>query len=183
MDTNSPVKDILYEEITEISENTIQLEISKGNSSKIIGKLISKCLPRLEKISQNIDGDFGIFAESLMHYFLTLAIIPSQRKVSQNNIEIDIIIPDLKTLEKNPNDALILFFPKSNDDVFIQDRISDIQKIQPIQQNIWLVMHGNLDLKNRIYQINNDTNSFNKILDDIEEFFSSKKQNKFRIMK
>ena len=44
-------------------------------------------------------------------------------------------------------------------------------------------MNGSVDLENRIYQINKDTNSFNKILDDIKEFFSSKKQNKFKIMK
>ena len=175
MDTDSPVKDILYEEISKISENTIQLEISKGNSSKIITNLISNCLPRIERISQNVEEDYGVFAESLIHYFLKLAIISSQRKVSQENIEVDIVIPDLKTLEKNPNDALIIIFPKSNDNNFIQNRISEIKKIQTIKQNIWVVMHGTVDLENRIYQIKNNRNSFNKILDDIKEFFSSKK--------
>ena len=33
MDTTSPIKDILYQEITNISEDKIQLEISKNNSS------------------------------------------------------------------------------------------------------------------------------------------------------
>jgi len=46
MDTNSPVKDILYQEITNISEDKIKLEISKNNSSKIISQIISNCFLR-----------------------------------------------------------------------------------------------------------------------------------------
>lgn len=181
MDSDSPVKDILYQKLSEISENTIQLEISKNNSSKIISELISKCLPRIKQISHNLDEDYGIFAESLLHYFLTLAVIPSQRKVSKNGVEIDISIPDLKTLDSNPKDVLIIIFPKSSDKNLIQKRISDITQIQPINENIWLVLHRNFEAKNKIYQINN--NSLIKILDDIKEFLSTRKQNKFKIMK
>ena len=43
MDADSPIKDILYQEITNISEDKIQVEISKNNSSKIISQIISKC--------------------------------------------------------------------------------------------------------------------------------------------
>jgi len=72
MNTNSPVKDILYQEIANISEDTIQLEISKNNSSKIISQIISKCTTKIQKISTSIDEDLGNFAEGLMHYLLTV---------------------------------------------------------------------------------------------------------------
>ena len=183
MDTDSPVKDILYEEISKISEKAILLDISKGNSPKIISALISNCILKIEKMNQNIDEYFGILAESLMHYFLTLSIIPSQRKVSYKNIEIDIVIPDLKTLDSNPNDALVILFPKSNDRNVIQKRISEISNIQPNEKNIWIVLHENLNLKNKLYAIDNRKNSFNRILEDVKDFSSSKKQNKFKIMK
>ena len=89
MDTDSPVKDILYQELSEITEKKIQLEISKNNSKNILSEIISNCYPKIEQISHNLDEDLGIFSESLMHYFLTLAIIPSQRKISEKGIEIE----------------------------------------------------------------------------------------------
>ena len=183
MNTNSTVKDILYQEITNISEDTIQLEISKNNSSKIISQIISKCTTKIQKISTSFDEDLGIFAEGLMHYLLTVSLIPSQRKISKNNVEIDIVIPDILTLNSNPKDSLIILFPKSKNENMIKKRISELERIQPIKENIWVVLHHNLHLKNQTYLIRNDDNSLTKILDDINKFYSSRKQSKLKIMK
>jgi len=183
MDVDSPVKDILYQELSNITENKIQLEISKNNSSKIISEIVSKCYTKIQHISLNIDEDLGIFAESLMHYFLTMAIIPSQRKISQKDIEIDIVIPDLRTLLSNPKDSLIIIFPKSRDRELIKKRILGVEKIHAVKENIWLVLCEDLEFKNRTYLIKNGTNSLNKILDDINEFYSSRKQSKLKIIK
>lgn len=180
MDTDSPVKDILYQELENITEKKILSELSKNNSSKIISEIISKCYPKIQEISHDIDEDMGIFAESLMHYLLTLAIIPSQRKISSKEIEIDIVIPDLRTLESNSNDSLIIVFPKSKNKNLVEKRINELEKIHNVKENIWLVLHEGLGFKNKTYLI---TNSLNKILDDINEFYSSRKQNKFKIMK
>ena len=183
MNTNSPVKDILYQEIANISEDTIQLEISKNNSSKIISQIISKCSTKIQKISTSFDEDLGIFAEGLMHYLLTVSLIPSQRKISKNNVEIDIVIPDILTLNSSPKDSLIILFPKSKNENMIKKRISELERIQPIKENIWVVLHHNLQLKNQTYLIQNDDNSLKKILDDINKFYSSRKQSKLKIMK
>ena len=183
MNTNSPVKDILYQEIANISEDAIQLEISKNNSSKIISQIISKCSTKIQKISTSLDEDLGIFAEGLMHYLLTVSLIPSQRKISKNNVEIDIVIPDILTLNSNPKDSLIILFPKSKNENMIKKRISELERIQPIKENIWVVLHHNLQLKNQTYLIQNDDNSLKKILDDINKFYSSRKQSKLKIMK
>ncbi len=183
MNTNSPVKDILYQEIANISDDAIQLEISKNNSSKIISQIISKCTTKIQKISTSLDEDLGIFAEGLMHYLLTVSLIPSQRKISKNNVEIDIVIPDILTLNSSPKDSLIILFPKSKNENLIKKRISELETIQPIKENIWLVLHHYLQLKNQTYFIQNDDNSLNKILNDINKFYSSRKQNKLKIMK
>lgn len=183
MDTVSLVKDILYQELSNITENKIQLAILKNNSSKIISEIISKCLPKIQQISLNIDENLGIFAESLIHYFLTLAIIPSQRKISQKDVEIDIVIPDLRTLLSNPKDSLIIAFPKSNNKDLIKKTILDLEKIHSVKENIWLVLVEDLEFKNKTYLIENGTNSLNKILDDINEFYSSRKQSKLKIIK
>ena len=183
MDTDSPVKDILYQELESITEKKILSELSKNNSSKIILEVISKSFPRIQEISHNIDEDLGILAESLMHYLLTLAMIPGQRKILHQDIEIDIVLPDLKTLLENPKDSIIIYFPKSKDYTSIQKNINVLEKVQHSNENIWVVLNEKLELENKIYLINKDTNSFTKILDDINEFYSSRKQNKFKIMK
>ena len=183
MDTDSPVKDILYQELDNITENKIQIEISKNNSSKIISEIISKCFPKIQQISLNIDEDLGIFAESLMHYFLALAIIPSQRKISQKDVEIDIVIPDLRTLKSNPKDSLIIVFPKSNNKNLIKKRILDLEIIHRVKENIWIVSNEDLEFTNRTYLIKDGKNSFNEILDDINEFYSSRKQSKLKFIK
>jgi hypothetical protein len=183
MDSVSPVKDILYQELSDISENKIQIEISKNNSSKIISEIISKCYPKIQQISLNLDDGFGIFAESLMHYLLTIALVPSQRKISLKNIEIDIVIPDLRTLQSNPKDSLMIVFPKSRNKKLIEKRILDLEKIHTVKENIWIVLHEGLEFKNRTYLIKNGVNSLNKILDDINEFYSSRKQSKLKFIK
>ena len=180
---NNRVSAILYQEITNISEDKIQLEISKNNSSKIISQIISNCSPKIQKISTNINEDLGIFAEGLMHYLLAVSLIPSQRKISKNNIEIDIVIPDILTLNSSPKDSLIILFPKSKNENLIKKRISELETIQPIKENIWVVLDHNLISNNRTYLIQNDDNTLNKILDDINKFYSSRKQNKLKIMK
>lgn len=183
MEKDYSVKDLLYQELAKITEEKIQLDISKGQSSKSIDKIISSCYRKILQIGGNVDENVGIFAESLMHYLLTIALIPSQRKVSQNNVEIDIIIPDLKTLNSNPNDSIIIYFPKVDNDVMIEQGILKLEKIQPAKENIWIVLRADLQRKNRMYHIDNYDGSFAKILDDVTNFLSSRKQSKLKIIK
>ena len=42
----------------------------------------------------------GILATGILHYLLTNALLNSQRKVNYQGMELDIIIPDIRTLEK-----------------------------------------------------------------------------------
>ncbi len=183
MEIDYSVKDLLYQELAKITEEKIQSDISKGQSSKSIEEIISNCYPKILQIVGNVDENTGIFAESFMHYLLTISLIPSQRKVSQNNVKIDIIIPDLKTLNSNPKDSIVIYFPKVANEVMIKRGTLKLEKIQPVKENIWLVLRTDLQMKNRTYHIDNYDGSFTKILDDITEFLSSRKQSKFKIIK
>ncbi|MGI0097165.1 MAG: hypothetical protein ACREAJ_02145 [Nitrosopumilaceae archaeon] len=183
MEIDYSVKDLLYQELSKITEKKIQLDISKGQSSKSIDEIMSNCYPKILQVGGNVDENAGIFAESLMHYLLTIALFPSQRKVSQNNVEIDIIIPDLKILNSNPKDSIVIYFPKVANEVMIKHGILKLEKIQTVKENIWLVLRTDLQMKNRTYHIDNYGESFTKILDGITEFLSSRKQSKFKIIK
>ncbi len=44
------VKDLLYQELAKITEEKIQLDISKGQSSKSIAKIMSSCYPKIYRL-------------------------------------------------------------------------------------------------------------------------------------
>lgn len=182
MESESPVKDVLYRELAKLTEKKIQSEISKNNSSKIINEIISNCYSKILQITGEKDENFGILAESLMHYLMTISLIPSQRKVSVNNIDLDIVIPSLILLKEKPEDSLIIYFPKSGNIEKVNQRITEIKKIAS-RENIWLVLHTDLPVNEKKYLIGNDNDSFNNILEDITKFLSKRKQSKLKILK
>lgn len=182
MSEASPIKDLLYEQINLISEQKIQTEISKNNGVDIIRHIVSNCSPKITRLNGDQHENFEAFAESLMHYLLTNALIPSQRKVTPKNIEIDIVVPDVRTLVSSPKDALIIVFPKTKNVNTILESLERMEAIQPIKENIWLVQKTSLGLQYKTYEIDNAC-SFSNMINDINAFCSSKTQSKFKIFK
>ena len=96
MSENSPIKDALYAEIDRISQDKINELLLKKEFSVIFENVFDKAI---NKINEDIDEDekFGTLAESITHYLFTEMLIPSQRKISYENVELDLVIPN--TLE------------------------------------------------------------------------------------
>jgi hypothetical protein len=178
---STPIKDILYGAINQITEPVILKELSSKNHSKIINKILDRCIPDISKLDGDSFEIFGMFAESMMHYLLTNALIPSQRKIIIKNTEVNIIIPDSRTLDASPKDALVLFFAKTSDHDFIMNHLEKLQKIQSVIENIWIISKSKLGISYKTFEIENK--SFVTILDDINGFLESRKQSKFRIFK
>ena len=65
----------------------------------------------------------GILATGLLHYLLTNALLNSQRKVEYKGLELDIVIPDVRTLEKDAKMTLLILIPKSSDKKIIDEKI------------------------------------------------------------
>jgi len=59
MESDSPVKDVLYQELSKLTEKKILSEIFKNNSSEIISEIISNCFPKICQISGERDENFG----------------------------------------------------------------------------------------------------------------------------
>jgi hypothetical protein len=129
------------------------------------------------------DEAIGILATGLLHFLLTNALLTSQRKVGYQGIEIDIVVPDLKTLEKDHKRALVICIPKSNDIYTINEKLSELQKIQPEEKNIWLVLSEDLGFGYKTYVIGKQNNTFSKIIFDIAKFVNEGGQNKFKILR
>jgi len=182
MSETSQIKEILYEQINSMSEQKIQAEISKNNTANVILHIVNNCYQKILRLYGDEYENFEAFAESLMHYLLTNSLIPSQRKVALKAIEIDIVIPDVRTLVSSPKDALVIFFPKTKNADTILESLKRIETIQQVKENIWLVQKTSLGLQYKTYEIDNGC-SFSNIINDINAFCSPKTQSKFKIFK
>jgi len=102
----NPVKDYLFDYLSKNDEK-IQKLISDQKFSEIIDDVITNCYDKIITLGEK-DESVGILATGLLHFLLTNALLTSQRKIEYNGVEIDIVIPDLKTLEKDPKQSLII---------------------------------------------------------------------------
>ena len=174
----NPIKDILYEIIDDLGEKNIQEDISKGNSSEVIRKIISNSQNKIKELEGTYEVKTAKLLTSLLHYLLSLVLIPSQRKITRNDIDIDIVIPNLKTLETKPSESILICIPEIHE-LSIEHQIKNMEKIQTNKENIWYVTEKQLSQKT--YSIENKTIS--KIIDDVNEFLSTKKTTQFRFFK
>lgn len=177
------IKEILYNSIGKHVQYVVS-DIVQGKSSDLIDAIWEECISELEKIEGTKSEVLGTFAEGLIHYLLTTAIIPSQRKTTFNDTYVDIAIPDTKTLSSSPQDVLIISFPKTNDISTIENRILELLKIQPNKENIWLVLENEPKIETKVYSIRQSSrNSFSNIINDIIHFLTSKKQSKLKLFR
>ena len=179
MEEENPIKKYLFEQIKN-SEQKFQKLFSQEKMNEVIDNILDVCYDKASE--ENKDENIGILATGIMHYMLTNAMITSQRKVEFDGIQIDIVIPDLKTLEKDPKKSLIICVPDTSDREKIKAKIEDLEKIQQEKQNIWLVASKDLGFENKTYEIKK-RGSFSNIIFDIARFVNIQGNNKFKILK
>jgi len=180
-DDTKPVKDYLFDYLAKSDENIQKLIIDK-KFSEIIEDVITNCYDKIITIGKK-DESVGVLATGLLHFLLTNALLTSQRKIEYKGTEVDIVIPDLKTLEKDPKQTLIICIPKTSDKKKIEQKLSDLHKIQPEKQNVWLVLSQELDFENKTYILQKEVQTFSKIIFDIAQFVNVQGQNKFKILR
>jgi len=178
---SNQIKDYLFDYLSK-SDKKIQKLISDEKFSEIIDDVIANCFDKIIALGEK-DESIGVFATGLLHFLLTNALLPSQRKIEYNRIEIDIVIPDLKTLEKDPKRTLLICIPKTSNKKEIEKELMELYKIQPEKQNVWLVLSQKLDFENRSYIIEKENHTFSKIIFDIARFVNVYGQNKFKILR
>ena len=177
---SNPIKDYLFEYIK--NSSTIQ-ELIKGKKfDQIINEIIENCYDKIVLMDSK-DVAVGVLATGILHYLLTNALLNSQRKVEYNELELDIVIPDIKTLEKDPKMTLLLCIPKSSDKEIIDRKISQLENIQPIKENIWLVLSENIQTDKKSFVLSKENSSFSKIIFEIAQFSNVGGANKFKILR
>ncbi|MGZ5500934.1 MAG: hypothetical protein ACXWEW_07290 [Nitrososphaeraceae archaeon] len=151
------MKNELYSVLNEFGKENIQIEFQNNINSSIpkIKEILYKTIATIYEKKDNIDSDsnnfekpLSILCESFLHFLLTTTSLPSQRKIMLNELEIDLVIPDIKTLYKDPKKTLIIIFYK---DSSTSEYIKKLDKIQKNKENIWLVSSTPLDINYRNY--------------------------------
>ena len=177
------VKDILYQAISWYQEQRILSDIVHGESPTAISAIYFHCIPELDRFTGDRLEIHISFVESLIHYMLTIALIPSQRKTMLQSVGIDIVVPDAKTLVSSPQDAIIISFPKTNELNVIREYVYDLKKIQPNSDNIWVVLDRKMPVDAKVYTLDKDHFTFSNIINDLISFSSNKTQSKLKIFK
>ena len=177
------VKDILYQAISGYKEQRVLSDIVHGESPAAIRAIYYHCLPELYRFTGIKSEIRTSFVEGLIHYMLTTALIPSQRKTSLQSVEIDIVVPDVKTLASSPQDAVVISFPKTSELNDIRENVSKLKKIQPNSNNIWVVLERQVPVDAKVYTLDKDQFTFANIINDLISFSSNKKQSKLKIFK
>ncbi len=177
---SNPIKDTLFEYI-EKSEIINKLIIEK-KFDQIIEDIVKNCYDQVISMDEK-DEAIGILAIGILHYLLTNSLVPSQRKLEYGGNQIDIVIPDIKTLEKDPKKALLICVPKSSDIVIVKKKISELEKNQSEKDNIWVVLSENMNIGKRSFVLSKENNTFSKIIFEIAKFTNVSGISKFKILR
>ena len=179
MSESSPIKDALYAKIDDVGQERMHQLMLSGKFSELFEKIYEAAISNIDGINEY--EKHGIMAESLTHYLFTEMLIPSQRKISFKNTELDIIIPSIAELKKNSDNTILIFFAKTSNIDEIKQRVQEIKMIQNSDSNIWIISKDDIQILQTTYVTKKE--SFSKFLKDTQTFVKTKKINKLNIFK
>jgi hypothetical protein len=161
------IKDILYSAIDEIGKEKIRMQvISKiERSEECCDEILEKCK---SKLGCDVDDEtFGNLCEALLHFMLTASVLPSERKFNWKGAQLDIVVPSLRMLNKNPAKALIIQVIKRGAELI---KIKQAESVQPCYGNIWIVSARRLKIHHKNYYIGSRYFPYSRIISDINAF-------------
>ena len=127
MSESSPIKDALYANIDDVGQEHIHKLMLNGRFAELFEKIFETTINSLDGINEY--EKHGIVAESLTHYLFTEMLIPSQRKISFKNTELDMIVPSIAELKKNSDNVILIFFAKTSNINEIKQRVQELSLI------------------------------------------------------
>ena len=180
MEEANPIKDFLFDYIK--NSQSIPELVSQKKFDLVIDEIIEGCYDKITSMDQK-DTAVRVLATGILHYLLTTALINSQRKTEYQGMELDIVVPDIKTLEKDPKMTLIICIPKSSNKQIVEEKINQLEKIQPIKENIWVVLTEEIEIGKKSFVLAKGNSSFSKIIFEIAQFSNVGGANKFKILR
>lgn len=159
---------VLYSVINEMGRNRIRKEINSdiGLATKICEEILNRIMAKLEDRAD--EETLTAICEGLLHFMLTVSLLPSQRKLQFRGLELDIAVPSTRLLSTDPSKTLVIQVLKKSE----EKKIANAEQLQPVRANIWLVSASKLSTGYRNYNL--DDHSYAKIVADIQAFVKSK---------
>jgi hypothetical protein len=165
------IKGILYSVIDKIGKEKIRMEINSAIefSEKRCDDILEEC-KKLMGTDSNEESLADLY-EALLHFLLTASMLPSERKVNLKGTEIDIVVPSVKMLKKNPNMALVVQIIRGNEEL---KKLQQTKSIQPYDENIWLLSARKLETSHTNYYVGSRLYPYSRIIIDIHAFLIHK---------
>ena len=175
------IKNDLYSVLDDFGKESLQIEFQSNINSSVhkIKEILSKTIAmRYEKKDKEMNNNYNyndskkpisLLCEAFLHFLLTTTSLPSQRKIILNDVAIDLVIPDLKSLYKDPKKGLIIKFDKDSETINYINRLHN--KIPIDKKNIWIVSSIPLDINYRnyiIYKSKKDEESHILFMDNMD---------------
>jgi hypothetical protein len=176
---------VLYSTIAEIGKEKIQSEIALDikQSKFYIELIMSNCKRRIGNLDEET---IGSLCEALLHFMLTVAILPSIRKVPFNDTILDIVIPSLRVLKNFPENSILILINKGSKKI-IEQKIDSIRRFQPSERNLWIISEIALSLPCINYVLDQKEilsekiKPYSEIIIDIDKFLHEKGDKSLKI--
>jgi hypothetical protein len=169
----------LYSAINKIGRERIRMDLSSNIelAEKHIEDILKRCI---EESGLEIDEETLVaLCKGLLHFMLTASLIPSERGVSFKGADLDVVVPSLKVLTKNPENAIVILLTKS---AMESDRIAKVCSVQPHGANVWIVSPKMIGTDYRNYHLGDGGIRYSRIVQDISEFVNSKKVGRLKLL-
>jgi hypothetical protein len=176
---SADIKDILYSAIAKIGKDKIRMEVI--NEIEMSERRCNEILEESKKrMTNNLDDEsFANLCEALLHFLLTVSLLPSERKVTWKGTELDLVIPSLKMLNKSPDKTLVIQIIKGNE---VLRKIKDAKSVQPHDANIWTVSAKQLEIDHKNYYVGSNLFPYSRIIIDINAFLAHKGERGLKLL-
>lgn len=180
---NDEIRQAIYSVIENISREKIKEEITSNTklSQKYMDIIMKQSTTKLAS-ELRTDETIATLAEVLLHFMLTISTLPSERKVQiKTDFYVDIVIPSLQRLKRNPEKSIIVQIIKSNEDI---NKISQLDFLQPNHKNIWLISNKLFSTDCIIYSIfpTMGFRNYSDIIIYLDDFLRDTGDKSFRFM-
>lgn len=189
--TYMDLKNLLYAEINRMGPLNIKRKIMEKNenSKYVIEEIMKNCLNSFDR-NTLLGSEWVSICEALMHYMLTVMVLPSQRKITIDGFEVSVVIPNARNIYKNQDQVIIIQFYIDEGDT-IKNIVDKLKSIQPIMENIWIVSYSSIDIPNPLknYVISDRVNDssetvfpFSRIILDVAQHIEKINYSGFKIL-
>lgn len=172
--TSDDVKSIVYDHIDEMGRENIREILSSSHGQEYLCEIVDVCRRKVQSRGGNHESELGMLT-TILHFTMSLAAVPSHRKVVNNGVELDVVVPDLRTLQKSPESALVMCILAPDT---AAEQVSQIVDTLDSRAKIITVLVQNPgNLKYDTYAV--DDSTFQNIIRDVRAFLDSTKRVNF----